>query len=78
MNIRYRVIETYIEGYYYTTNIRINGGFFSSPHWEERKIFVPGRTEEKRILEYLNPKTEKWERIPEKCEYISIDAPIAA
>lgn len=79
MNIRYRVIETYIMGYYYTTNIRVDGGgIFRSPRWEERKIFVPSRKEEKKVLEYLNPETEKWEPVPEKHEYVSIDAPIAA
>jgi hypothetical protein len=78
MNIRCRVINTSIAGYYHTTNLRVEGGgIFSSPRWEDRKIYVPSREEEKRVLEYLNPKTEKWEPVPEKHEYVSIDAPIA-
>lgn len=77
MNIRNRVIETYIPGYYITTKEYIEGGLFSNGRWEEKKVYVPSRDEEKTVMEYLNPETAKWEPIPEKREYITIASPTA-
>lgn len=75
MNIRNRVIETYIPGYYITTRVHVHGGIFSCGHWEDKKVHVPSRYEEKTVLEYLNPETTKWEPIPRICEYIAINEP---
>jgi hypothetical protein len=75
MNIRIRVIETSVDGYYHTAKIRTEGSIFSRPHWEERKIYIPGRYEEKEILEYLNPTTAKWEPLPKVFATVDIQAP---
>lgn len=75
MNIRNRVIETYIPGYSTMKETYIEGGLFSSGRWEDKKFYVPSRNETKTVMEYLNPETTEWEPIPETHEYITIDRP---
>lgn len=78
MNIRNRIIETYIPGYSIEVSKWVEGGLFSNSYRTTEKVYVPSRDEEKTVMEYLNPETTKWEPIPEKREYITIDRPASA
>jgi len=73
MNIRQRVHNTYVEGFYKNIEVSVPGLFGSRE--VRSRYWVPEVKKEVKVLEYLDPKDMAWKEIPTISErtYVSTD-----
>jgi hypothetical protein len=79
MNIRQRIIETYVPSYRHKFQ---EWGNVNAPTWwnpkktvyklVDRETWIQSKTTTETKLEYLNPETSKWEPIPTVREEFNI------
>lgn len=81
MNIRQRIVETYVPSYAHTYK---DWGFVPEPKWynpsagsykhTDRTIWMDSKKTAETKLEYLNPENGKWEDIPTVTETTKVPA----